>query len=72
ETDTGPYIVTSVELPAGDDANYSLGFLLAGEYTLALLCNSVDDPELPDEPNFLESYTTNVLVTEEQTTIQNF
>lgn len=49
-----------------DDMNkYAFGFVVAGDYTVSLVCNVVDDPEAEDTLDFLTSR--NVTVTASET-----
>ncbi|QDP01614.1 DUF4382 domain-containing protein [Thalassotalea sp. PS06] len=49
---------------------YEIGFLLAGDYTLALSCDTVDDPEMDDELTFVEQRNVSIMV--DETTVADF
>ena len=59
--DAGPDMVANM-----DDMNkYAFGFVVAGDYTVSLVCDVVDDPEAEDTLDFLASR--NVTVTASET-----
>ena len=60
--DTGPDIVTNMDV---SNNQYAFGFVVAGDYTVSLVCDVVDDPEVEDTLNFLASR--NVTVTASET-----
>ena len=60
--DTGPDIVTNMDV---SNNQYAFGFVVAGNYTVSLVCDVVDDPEAEDTLNFLASR--NVTVTASET-----
>ena len=60
--DTGPDIVTNMDV---SNNQYAFGFVVAGDYTVSLVCDVVDDPEAEDTLNFLASR--NVTVTASET-----
>ena len=67
-TETAPELVAPVDFT---DANsFSMGFVLAGDYTLTLVCNLQDDPEAEDELDFIKSE--NAAVTTGYTTTVSF
>ncbi|TKB45744.1 DUF4382 domain-containing protein [Thalassotalea mangrovi] len=49
---------------------YAIGFLLAGDYTVAFTCDTEDDPELDEELDFVEQQ--NVTIFENETTVADF
>ena len=49
--ESGPELVT----PVDDTNTYSFGFVIAGEYTVSLVCNPMDDPEAEDVLDFITS-----------------
>ncbi|WP_428239964.1 DUF4382 domain-containing protein [Gynuella sp.] len=59
-----PEVIAPVNLE--NDNAYHFGFISSGEYSLALACDPLDDPEVEDEMNFLRQK--NVLVRSSYTT----
>jgi|TARA_R100001369_G_scaffold92801_1_gene139943 hypothetical protein len=47
-----PYASTGVYFDGVNTYDFSLGFIAAGDYTVALTCNGDDDPEADDDINF--------------------
>ena len=47
-----PYASTAVYFDGVNTYDFSLGFIAAGDYTVALTCNGDDDPEADDDINF--------------------
>lgn len=70
--DTNPLTTANVTLDIDSgEYTYSIGFVPAGEYTIALTCQSLDDmPDQDDEIAFLQAQ--NTVVTAEQNTEVNF
>lgn len=68
--DEGPELVAWAEDSEGV-FSYELGFLTAGEYTLQMVCEPVDDPEDDDTLDFIGD-SVNVTVEDKQTKTHNF
>lgn len=64
-----PYTSTAVTFDSEQTSyEFSIGFIKAGDYTVALSCDKGDDPEVDDEINFIASQ--NVTVAAEKTAVQ--
>ncbi|MDV6316811.1 DUF4382 domain-containing protein [Idiomarina sp. HP20-50] len=50
--ENAPYASTAVYFDGVDTYDFSLGFIAAGDYTVALTCNGMDDPEADDDLSF--------------------
>jgi hypothetical protein len=55
-----PYASTSVTLDDEQNYHYEIGFVTAGDYTIALSCDIDDDPETDDNISFIEAQNVSV------------
>jgi hypothetical protein len=56
ETGNLPYASTAVTFDSEQTSyNFEIGFIKAGEYTIAVSCDTEDDPEVDEEVSFLTS-----------------
>lgn len=53
--DAGPYASTAVFFDGAAEYNFAIGFIEAGEYTVAVTCSTEDDPEEETELDFFHS-----------------
>tara|TARA_R110000744_G_scaffold299518_14_gene408923 strand:- start:4535 stop:5512 length:978 start_codon:yes stop_codon:yes gene_type:complete len=57
-----PYASTAVTFNSEQTSyNFAIGFIKAGDYTIALSCDTVDDPEVDDEVSFINAQNVTVL-----------
>lgn len=62
-----PYTSTNVYFDGVSEYNYSIGFIEADNYTVAVSCDVADDPEQADEIEFLQAQ--NVLISASATPV---
>jgi hypothetical protein len=62
--DTGPEMIANMDV---SNNQYALGFVVAGDYTVSLVCDVVDDPEAADTLVFLASRNVTVIASETAT-----
>jgi uncharacterized lipoprotein YajG len=67
DVDSGPELVAEMDTTNNE---YTLGFVVAGDYTASLICDVVDDPDATDTLTFLASQ--NVTVTASETVTADF
>ncbi len=68
DEDNQPLASTTVAFDGVDTYNFEIGFVNAGDYTIAVSCDVSDDPESEDEVVFIESQ--NVTVVESNTAVE--
>lgn len=55
DDENGPYASTAVFFDGASGYSFAIGFIQAGEYTIAVTCDTEDDPEEETELNFFHS-----------------
>lgn len=62
ESENLPYASTAVTFNSEQTSyNFEIGFIKAGDYTIAVSCDTEDDPEIDEEVNFITSQNVTVV-----------
>lgn len=62
ESENLPYASTGVTFNSGQTSyNFEIGFIKAGDYTIAVSCDTEDDPEVDEDVNFITSQNVTVV-----------
>tara|TARA_R110001583_G_scaffold194478_2_gene365433 strand:+ start:846 stop:1808 length:963 start_codon:yes stop_codon:yes gene_type:complete len=62
ESGSLPYASTAVTFDSEQTSyNFEIGFIKAGDYTIAISCDTEDDPEVDEEVNFITSQNVTVI-----------